>query len=149
MCSASFLDGGRAHHVPKTGTLTFPPLQLNRKISLLAFPTQLINSGRPLRKNLNTKNSWEARRGGWLSWRVLARPRPVCKNIWGEIGDCHVTAAARIVPHPFLGISVSDFRKFNCTTHNFFQEFVVSHTLLECVGNATRRCRFETQVRIK
>ena len=67
--------------------------------------------------------------GGWPSWRVLARPRPVCKNIWREIGDCHVTAAARIVPHPFLGISVSGFRKFKCTTHEIFRECVVSHTL--------------------
>ena len=76
--------------------------------------------------------------GGWLSWRVLARPRPVCKNIWGEIGDCQVTATARIVPYPFLGISVSDFRKFKCTTHKNFRDCVVSHTFLECVGNATR-----------
>jgi len=41
--------------------------------------------------------------GGWPSWRVLARPRPVCKNIWGEIGDCHVTTPSRrrrrVVPH--------------------------------------------------
>jgi len=48
------------------------------------------------------------------------------------------TSPARIVPHPFLGISVSDFRKFKCTTHKIFRECVVSHTLLECVGNATR-----------
>ena len=27
-----------------------------------------------------------------LSGRVLARPRPVCKNILGESGNCHVTA---------------------------------------------------------
>jgi len=47
----------------------------------------------------------------------------------GEIGDCHVTAAARVVPHPFLGISVSDFRKFKCTTHKKFRECVVSHIL--------------------
>jgi len=26
-----------------------------------------------------------------------------------------------------------------CTTHKFFRECVVSHTLIECVGNATRR----------
>jgi len=32
---------------------------------------------------------------------------------------------------------VSDFRKFKCTTHKFFRECVVSHTLFECVGNAT------------
>jgi len=85
--------------------------------------------------------------GGWPSWRVLARPRPVCKNIWREIGDCHVTAAARIVPHPFLGISVSDFRKFKCTRLYHTQkncEFVVSHTLFECVGNAT--CSTESVV---
>ena len=43
----------------------------------------------------------------------------------------------RIVPHPFLGISVSDFRKFKCTTHKKFRECVVSHTLLECVGYHT------------
>ena len=46
----------------------------------------------------------------------------------GEIGDYHVTGAARIVPHPFLGISVSDFRKFKCTTHKNFREYVVYHT---------------------
>jgi len=40
---------------------------------------------------------------------------------------------------PFLGISASDFRKFKCTTHQKFRECVVSHTLLDCVGNATRR----------
>jgi len=71
-------------------------------------------------------------------WRVLARPRPVCNNILGEIGDFHVTSSARIVPLQFLGIAVSDFRKFRCTTHKKFRECVVSHTLLECVGNATR-----------
>jgi len=38
---------------------------------------------------------------------------------------------------PFLGIAVSDFRKFKCTTHKNFRECVVSHTLLECGGNAT------------
>ena len=27
------------------------------------------------------------------------------------------------------GLSVSDFRKFKCTTHKFFRDFVVSHTL--------------------
>ena len=68
--------------------------------------------------------------GGWLSWRVMARPRPVCKNIWGEIGDWHVTAAARIVPHPYLGISVSDFRKFKCTTPKNFLEYVLSQIFL-------------------
>ena len=41
--------------------------------------------------------------GGWTSWRVLTRPRPVYNNIWGEIGDRHVTAPSsrrrRVVPH--------------------------------------------------
>jgi len=59
--------------------------------------------------------------------------RPTSHQIW----YCHVTAASRIVPHPFLGISVSDFRKFKCTTHKNFRECVVYHTLFECVGNAT------------
>ena len=36
--------------------------------------------------------------------------------------ECHVTSAARIVLHPFLEISVSDFRKFRCTTHKNFRE---------------------------
>ena len=58
--------------------------------------------------------------GGWLSWRVLTRPRPDCKNIWGEIEDCHVTAAARIVPHPFLEISVSDSENSSVPHTNFF-----------------------------
>jgi len=40
----------------------------------------------------------------------------------GEIWDCHVTAAARIVPHPFLGISVSDVQKFKGTTRKKFRE---------------------------
>ena len=55
-------------------------------------------------------------------------PQPTSRR---GIGDCHGTAAALIVPHPFLGISVSDFRTFKCTTHKFFRECVVSHTLLE------------------
>jgi len=67
---------------------------------------------------------------GRASTRQLGQP-PV-----GGVWYCHVTAAARIVPRPFLGISVSDFRKF---THKNFRECVVSHTLFECVGNATRR----------
>ena len=65
---------------------------------------------------------------GRTSTRHLSQP-PV-----GGDWDCHVTAAARIVPHPFLGISLSDFRKLKCTTHKIFRECVVSHTL----GNATR-----------
>ena len=69
--------------------------------------------------------------GPRASQYTLARPI-------GEIGYCHVIAAARIVPLPFLGISVSDLRKFKCTTHKKNRECVVSHTLLECVGNATR-----------
>ena len=79
---------------------------------------------------------WKAA-ANWLRWRVLARPRPVCKNIWGEIGDSHVTAAARIVPHPFLGISVSHFRKFKCTTRKNFRECEGYHTLFECVVSLT------------
>jgi len=45
----------------------------------------------------------------------------------------------------FGPISVSDFRKFKCTTHKFFHECVVSHTLKECVGNATRRQKKESR----
>jgi len=34
---------------------------------------------------------------------VSASRTPACKNIWGEIGDCHVTAPSRrqrrVVPH--------------------------------------------------
>jgi len=68
---------------------------------------------------------------GRASTRQLSQP------LSGEIGDRRVTAAARIVPQPFLGISVSVFPKFKCTTHKNFREFVVSHTLLECLANAT------------
>jgi len=76
--------------------------------------------------------------------RVLARPRPVCKNIWGEIGDCHVTAAARIVPHPFLGISVSDFRKFKCThTKKFVSVWDTTHSVTPVAGRI-----FETKKRV-
>jgi len=38
---------------------------------------------------------------GRLAEVACIGPRPVCKNILGGVGDCHVTAAARIFPLPF------------------------------------------------
>jgi len=61
----------------------------------------------------------------------LARPRPVCKNIWGEIGDCQVTATSRrwrrVVPHTHFWV---------CGTVQLGKFLFVAETLQWCNAQA-------------
>ena len=99
------------------------------------------------------RNGCGTMRAAAVTWQSPISPQMFLQTVLGRASTRHLSQPPvggdwglprysrrphRPTLNPFLGISVSDFRKFKCTTHKNFRECVGYHTLLECVGNATR-----------